>query len=177
MLSLIWVASAQEYGIDNTHFLVVPVPVAATVLVSLIKRGTPVVIASCTETWAVQLTVVIAVVLSVIVRVTVIVPPNVVRAAGSTLSSATDGTARNAPVCGSRNPRMPGLAEELAAWPQAAGATITQHMQVNNSFVNRMLSPFRIFLYFLFSNPVEKETGGGRHPKRSAQSSTSRWLI
>src|SRR5580704_12792822 len=88
----------------------------------------------------VQLTLVSPVDFTVIANETVIVPPNVVRA--SAVSSAA-GTGRNAPVLGSRYPRMPGLAELFAVWPQTAGATIRQHMQINNSFVILILSPFR----------------------------------
>jgi hypothetical protein len=87
----------------------------------------------------VQLTLVSPVDFTVIANETVIVPPNVVRA--SVVSSAA-GTGRNAPVLGSRYPRMPGLAELFAVWPQTAGATIRQHMQINNSFVILISSPF-----------------------------------
>lgn len=59
----------------------VPVPVAATLLNSVKKRGLVVVDPSITETSPEQVMLVRTVVLRVIVSVTVIVPPNVVRAA------------------------------------------------------------------------------------------------
>src|SRR5438874_288223 len=42
---------------------------------------------------------------------------------------------RNAPVWGSRYPRMPGLAGSFVVWPQAIGAAKTQQMETKNSFV------------------------------------------
>src|ERR1700687_4291437 len=119
----------------------------------------------------VQLTLVSPVDFTVIANETVIVPPNVVRA--SAVSSAA-GTGRNAPVLGSRYPRMPGLAELFAVWPQTAGGTIRQHMQINNSFVILISSPCsEIQIVFLDPFlPGQSDTGGGG-PVFSAQSSTT----
>jgi hypothetical protein len=116
MLSLAEVRRLQEYGIDSLHVLVVPVPVAATVLDSIMERGAPPVKLSCTKLSALQEMTVSVVVLRVTVIVTVIVPVNSVAAgASTTASSDTAGTARNAPVCGSRYPRIPGLEALFAA--------------------------------------------------------------
>jgi len=76
---------------------VVPLPVAATVFDSLMKRGL-VVAASVTETSAEQVMLVRPVVLRVTLIVRVIVPVNVAAAGASRLSSATAGTGRNASV-------------------------------------------------------------------------------
>ena len=76
----------------------VPVPVAATVFDSPMKRGLVVAIASDTETSAEQVMLVRPVVLRVTVIVRVIVPVNVAAAGASRLSSATAGIGRNAPV-------------------------------------------------------------------------------
>jgi hypothetical protein len=108
----------------------------------------------------VQLTLVSPVDFTVIANETVIVPPNVVRA--SVVSSAA-GTGRNAPVLGSRYPKMPGLAELFAVWPQTAGATVRQHMQINNSFVILISSPV-LEIQIVFLDPFysgESDTGWG----------------
>jgi len=85
----------------------------------------------------------LAVVLTVIVIVTVMVPVNVVAAGNSVSASVAGGTGRNAPVCGSRYLRMPGLAGLFVAWPQTAGAAIRQHMQIKNSCVILIFISFR----------------------------------
>ena len=115
-MSLAGVVSPHEYGIDSLHVRVVPVPVAATVFDSEKTRGAPVVAPSITETASEHVIAVRLVVLRVIVRVTVIVPPNVISAAASgTLSSVAAVTGRNAPVCGSQYPRTPELSGLFAA--------------------------------------------------------------
>ena len=105
MLSVEGVVRLQAYGMDSLQVLVVPVPVAATVLDSPKKTG--LVEPSIAETSAEQIMLEMLVVLSVIVSTTVIVPVNVVAAAGNSESSVACGTERKAPVCGSRNPRIP----------------------------------------------------------------------
>jgi hypothetical protein len=122
------------------HVLVAPEPVAATVLDSEKVRGL-VVIASSTVTSATHMMFVRLVVLTVIVRVTVIVAPTAVKAAASGPSEAAGETGRNVPVFGSRYPRMPGFDGLFASWLQAAGATMRQHMEINNSLVILILSP------------------------------------
>jgi hypothetical protein len=62
------------------------------------------------------------------------------------------------------------LAELFAVWPQTAGATIRQHMQINNSFVILIPSPFLeiqiVFLDAFYSG--ESDTGwGGRYFRHS----------
>jgi hypothetical protein len=69
----------------SLHVLVVPVPVATTVLDS--SKNTGLVVPSSAETAAEQVMLVRVVVLRVMVRVTVIVPP-IVAAAGASISSA-----------------------------------------------------------------------------------------
>src|ERR1700722_6490519 len=87
---------------------------------------------------------------TVIVMVVVMVPVNVVKVVGSSSSSFAIGTGRNAPVLGSRYPRMPGLATCLASvWPHSAGTIRMQHMQINSSLV--ML----IFISFAFCKRVD----------------------
>jgi hypothetical protein len=110
MLSLLWVERPHEYGIESVQVFVVPVPVAATELLSLIMRGLPDVIASSTIVDSVHVTLVMPVDLTVTVIVSLIVPVKVVNAGGISESSTACVTGRNAPVCGSRYPRMPGLA-------------------------------------------------------------------
>lgn len=112
MVSEVWVERPHEYGIESLQVFVVPVPVAATELLSLRMRGLPVVRASSTVVDMVHVTLVMPVDLTVTVMVRLIVPVKVVNA--SSESSTACVTGRNAPVCGSRYPRMPGFAE-LAA--------------------------------------------------------------
>jgi hypothetical protein len=102
IVSLDWVARAQEYGIVSLHVFVVPVAVADSSKIRAL-----VVMASITTTSAVHSILVMPADLTVMVRVTVTVPPNVAKGAESVPSSAARGTGRNAPVCGSRYPRMP----------------------------------------------------------------------
>src|SRR5215467_186550 len=91
----------------SLHVLVDPLPVAATELLSSKKTG--LVVPSSTETLAEQVKLLTLADLTVMVIVTVIVPVNVVAAGSSSSSPAVAGTGRNAPVWGSRNPRMPRL--------------------------------------------------------------------
>lgn len=66
---------------------------------------------SITDTPAEHMTLVMPADLTVIVIVMFIVPPKTVGAGGSTAASSTGGAmGRNAPVCGSRYPKMPGFA-------------------------------------------------------------------
>src|SRR4029077_3935424 len=102
-------------GIDSLHDLVAPVPVAATVLDSPKKRGLAVATLSPTDTSAEQIKVVRPTDLTVIVIVRFMVPVKVVSAKASGLSSAAGGIGRNAPVRGSRYPRIPVWAWLLAA--------------------------------------------------------------
>jgi hypothetical protein len=59
---------------------------------------------------------------------------------------------------------MPGLAELFAVWPQTAGATIRQHMQINNSFVVLISSPLSeiqiVFLDPFYSGKSDTGWGG-----------------
>jgi hypothetical protein len=94
------VSKLQEYGIVSLQVLVV-VPVAGA-LSSSLQKTPPVDGESRTLVLAEQLTLVMPTDFTVIVSVTVIVPPNTAAAGASALSSTTVGTGRNAPVCGSR---------------------------------------------------------------------------
>jgi len=125
----------------SLHVLVDPLPVAATELLSSKKTG--LVVPSSTETVAEHVKVLTLADLTVMVIVTVIVPVNVVAAGSSSSSPAVAGTGRNAPVWGSRNPRMPRLAGAFAAWPQTAGAAMRQHVEINNRIVVLISSPPR----------------------------------
>jgi hypothetical protein len=120
------------------HVLVDPVPVAATVLLS--SKNTGLVVPSSTETTDVHVKLLTLVDLTVMVIVTVIVPVNVVAAGSSVSSSTAAGTGRNAPVWGSRYPRIPGLAGAFAAWPQTAGAAKRQYVQIINSRIVVLIS-------------------------------------
>ena len=86
---------------ESLQVLVVPLPVADTVSVS-VKMVEP----SNVETCNMHVKVVRAVVLSVMLSVRLTVPLNTA-AGASSVSSVTAGRARNAPVCGSRIPRIP----------------------------------------------------------------------
>jgi hypothetical protein len=84
------------------------------------------------------------VVLTVTVIVRVTVPPTTVAAGSESLSSTVAGTARNAPVRGSRYPRIPFMVCPLAACPHSVGTAIPrQQMHVNNSFVVLIVISFR----------------------------------
>jgi hypothetical protein len=88
---------------ESLHVLVEPVPVAATVLVS--SKVVGLVVPSNTETLALHVKLVSPAVLTVMVMVTVTVPPTTVAAGREASSSTAGGTGRNAPVWGSRYPR------------------------------------------------------------------------
>src|SRR5579859_7668018 len=119
---------------DSLHVLVEPVPVAATVLDSVKIIG--LVVPSSTEMLALHVKLVSAAVLTVMVMVTVTVPPKTAAGVREASSSTCAGTGRNAPVLGSRNPRIPVVAWLFAAWPHAAGTAIArQQIQNNSSFV------------------------------------------
>ena len=118
---------------DSLHVLVEPVPVAATVLVSVKILG--LVVPSSTETLALHVKLVRLVVLTVIVIVRFMVPPNTVAAGSKASASVGAGRAWNAPVRGSRYPRIPVVAWLFAVWPQAAGTAIPRQQMHNNSFV------------------------------------------
>ena len=97
----------QEYGMETLHVLVVPVPVAGTVSVS-VKKFVPVV-PSAVKTCTLQLNAVSAAVLMVMAIVTVTVPPTTTVAFANSASSTVDGRTWNIPVCGSRLPTIPCL--------------------------------------------------------------------
>src|SRR6266567_5787059 len=135
MLSVDWVVRPQEYGMESLHVLVEPVPVAATVSVSPKKTGLIVVEPSATETSALHVKLVRVVVLTVIVIVTVTVPVKTVAAGSSSSCGTAAGRGRNAPVWGSRYPRMPVVAWLFAAWPQDV-VVATPRLQINTIIIN-----------------------------------------
>src|SRR5579871_4042347 len=124
---------------------------------------------------ALQVTVEMVVVLSVTVMVTVTVPVNTVELANSSASGTACGTGRNAPVCGSRYPRIPGLAGLAAVWPQA-GAIKRTHRQIKSSDVIFMSSPFGIVFSCacLARRTSERTPGGERRRCFGRQSSIDR---
>jgi hypothetical protein len=56
---------------------------------------------------------------------------------------------------------MPGLAGPFAIWLQTAGAVMTQHMQINNSFVIFIFASFEEFVHQLYSS-ICSTPGKGR---------------
>jgi hypothetical protein len=118
-------------------------PVAATVLLSWKKTG--LVIPSGVETSMMHVKFVRLAVLAVIVIVTLTVPVTVVAAASSASSWTAGVKGRNAPVRGSRYPKIPGLAWLFAACPRAADtAAMSQQRQNNNTLVLLILPPLEI---------------------------------
>jgi hypothetical protein len=46
---------------------------------------------------------------------------------------------------------MPGLDGPFSVWPQTTGATMTQHMEISNSFLILISPPFEEFVNQLYS--------------------------
>jgi hypothetical protein len=100
ILSVDAVSKLQEYGIVSLQVRVV-VPVAGALSDSL-QKTPPVDGESTTVVPPSHVTLVMPTDLTVMVSVTVMVPPNTAAAGASASTSVAVGTGRNAPVCGSR---------------------------------------------------------------------------
>src|ERR1700680_1521910 len=70
---------------------------------------------------------------------------------------------------------MPGLAGLFAVWAQTVGATMTQHMQINNSFVILIFVSLEEFVSAVLLGAFQSGEGiraGGIFPVFPAQSNT-----